>query len=107
MSNSSILILDDDERWVALHERRLRGAGLECRSTLSADEAIKIIQSDKSIEFALIDEILYVPPIPGMRISVNFSAGRAMTSERDQSLPPGRANVCCYFSAQDMEPRRS
>ncbi|BCL35037.1 hypothetical protein [Nostoc sp. MS1] len=64
MSDVGILILDDDERWLALHERRLIRAGFSCYSTQNATEAIKIAKTNPSVKFALIDEILYVPPIP-------------------------------------------
>lgn len=60
----SVLIVDDDEMWLALHERRLRNAGIECRSTQWGKEAIEIALTDTSIKFALVDEILFVPPIP-------------------------------------------
>jgi CheY-like chemotaxis protein len=60
----SVLILDDDEKWLALHERRLRQAGVKCRTTQLAKEAIEIAKTDPTIKFALLDEILFVPPIP-------------------------------------------
>lgn len=64
MGELSILILDDDEKWLALHERRLRQAGFKCRDTQLAKEAIEIAKTDPTIKFALLDEILFVPPIP-------------------------------------------
>ncbi|HAZ46824.1 MAG TPA: hypothetical protein DDW76_30745 [Cyanobacteria bacterium UBA11369] len=60
----SILILDDDEKWLALHERRLRQAGFKCRATQLAKEAIEIAKTDPTVKFALLDEILFVPPVP-------------------------------------------
>ena len=59
-----MLILDDDEMWLARHERRLTHARINCRSTQLGKEAIKIARTDPSIKYALIDEILYVPPVP-------------------------------------------
>lgn len=64
MGELSILILDDDEKWLALHERRLKQAGFKCRATQLAKEAIEIVKTDSSVKFALLDEILFVPPIP-------------------------------------------
>jgi CheY-like chemotaxis protein len=64
MSKPSILILDDDEMWLARHERRLTQAGFKCFATQSATEAISLGKSQTSIKFALIDEILFVPPVP-------------------------------------------
>ena len=64
MGELSILILDDDEKWLALHERRLRQAGFKCRTTQFAKEAIEIAKTDATVKFALLDEILFVPPVP-------------------------------------------
>ncbi|WP_414572838.1 hypothetical protein [Nostoc sp. CCY 9925] len=64
MIDISILLLDDDELWLARHERRLEQAGFICHSTQDAKEAIKIAKTNPSVKFALIDEILYVTPIP-------------------------------------------
>lgn len=64
MIDFSILVLDDDELWLARHERRLQQAGFICHSTQDAKEAIKIAKTNPSVKFALIDEILYVTPTP-------------------------------------------
>ncbi len=64
MSKPSILILDDDEMWLARHERRLTQAGFKCFATQEAKRAITWGKSEPSIKFGLIDEILFVPPIP-------------------------------------------
>ncbi|MBN3957451.1 hypothetical protein [Nostoc sp. NMS8] len=64
MVDFSILVLDDDELWLARHERRLKQAGFICYSTQDAKEAIKIAKTNPSVKFALIDEILYVTPTP-------------------------------------------
>ncbi|WP_243147226.1 hypothetical protein [Scytonema sp. UIC 10036] len=57
-----VLILDDDEYWLAQHERRLRNAGINCYATQDSSEAIKFALKNK-IKIALIDEILFIPPI--------------------------------------------
>ncbi len=64
MSKPSILILDDDEMWMARHERRLIQAGFRCFATQNSAAAIDLGKSETSIKFALIDEILFVPPVP-------------------------------------------
>ena len=64
MPKPSILILDDDEMWMARHERRLIQAGFKCFATQNAKQAIDLGKSETSIKFALIDEILFVPPVP-------------------------------------------
>ena len=58
----TVLILDDDEKWLALHERRLSNAGCPYCSTQLAKEAIQIGKTYSSIKFALIDELLFLPP---------------------------------------------
>lgn len=60
----TVLILEDDELWLSQHERRLREGGFKCHATQYAEEAIRIAKMDSSVKFALIDEILFVPPIP-------------------------------------------
>ncbi len=64
MADPTVLILDDEERWLALHERRIGQAGIPYRSTQLAKDAIEIAKNYASIRYALIDEILYVPPVP-------------------------------------------
>jgi hypothetical protein len=64
MSKPSILILDDDEMWLARHERRLTQAGFKCFATQNAKQAIDWGKSETSIKFGLVDEILFVPPVP-------------------------------------------
>lgn len=64
MGDLNVLILDDDEMWLARHERRLRQAGFKCHTTQLAKEAIEIANTNAAIKFALIDEILFVPPVP-------------------------------------------
>lgn len=59
-----ILILEDDELWLARHERRLTNAGFNCYATQDAREALKAAKTDPTVKFILIDEILYVPPVP-------------------------------------------
>ena len=62
ITNPPVLILDDDEQWLARHERRLRNAGINCYATQDSREAIEFAREHK-INIALIDEILFVPPV--------------------------------------------
>ena len=64
MTEPNILILDDEEEWLYRHRGRLEDAGLNCCATQLSKEAIKIAKTNRNIKFALIDEILYVPPVP-------------------------------------------
>jgi hypothetical protein len=59
-----IVILEDDELWLARHERRLTTAGFDCYATQDAKEAIKAAKTDPAIKFVLVDEVLYIPPVP-------------------------------------------
>ena len=59
-----VLILDDDELWLSTHELRLTKAGLICHPTQFAKEAIAAAKRNPLIKFALVDEVLYMPPIP-------------------------------------------
>ncbi len=61
---SSVLILDDDPQWLEKLKAPLEDAGFKCRETQLASEAIDIALNDHLIKIALIDEILFVPPIP-------------------------------------------
>ncbi|MBN3957456.1 hypothetical protein [Nostoc sp. NMS8] len=62
MPNPQVLILDDDERWLALHERRLKNAGIDYYPTQHSTDAIEFAKNNNT-KIALIDEILFVPPV--------------------------------------------
>lgn len=64
ISNPRILILEDEEQWRNSHELRLMKAGFDCLATSDVKEAIQAAKIDPAIKFALIDEILYVSPVP-------------------------------------------
>ncbi len=57
-----VLILDDDKNWLAQHKQQLINAGIDCFATLDSSEAIQLAIQHK-IKVALIDDILFVPPI--------------------------------------------
>jgi len=65
----SILILDDDAEWIALHSNKLQEVGYTCKSTPKAEEALEFIKQDKKrdIKAAIIDEILLDPDNPIMK----------------------------------------
>ncbi|WP_392534742.1 hypothetical protein [Nostoc sp. C117] len=58
MLNNRVLILDDEEHWLARHEQQLRKAGIDCYPTQDSSEAINFAREHK-IKIALIDEILF------------------------------------------------
>lgn len=59
-----VLILEDDELWLARHKKHLMKAGFRTHTTEHAKDALKSLKNNLSIRCALIDEVLYVPPIP-------------------------------------------
>gem|GEM_PF-4042700 len=61
----TLLMLDDDPKWLAHHEQWFKAVGLVCHTTRLAAEAIQLVQHDRSIQFALVDELLLEPDCPG------------------------------------------
>lgn len=61
--NYRILVLEDDEHWLAKHTLKLKQAGFEPHPTQWGEEAKKFIREDTSLDIrgAIIDEILEDP----------------------------------------------
>ncbi|MEL7357841.1 MAG: hypothetical protein AAFN40_14885 [Cyanobacteria bacterium J06560_6] len=64
MVEPNVLILDDDDAWLYRHRGYLEDAGVHCYATRLAKEAINAAKTNPAIKFAIIDEVLYVPPVP-------------------------------------------
>ena len=62
-----VLILDDDEHMLRKHKKYLKDAPFECLTTQYAKEAIERTINDPSIQFVLVDQILFIPPIPSTK----------------------------------------
>jgi CheY-like chemotaxis protein len=63
MVKKRVLIIDDDARNIFALAATLRARAYECVSCLSAEEALKILQTDESIDAILID--MMMPEIDG------------------------------------------
>ena len=58
MDKKRLLIVDDDSRNIFALENTLRAKSFECLSCLSAEEAIKILNSEEDIDAVLIDMMM-------------------------------------------------
>jgi len=58
MPERKVLVLEDDEMWLALHERQLRKAGIPVVLVEDGAEALELASSDPTIVAAVIDEIM-------------------------------------------------
>ncbi len=85
----TVLILDDQEAWLGMHERRLSGHGYACVSTQRSDEAIRLAVEHRSIQFAVIDEILLVPSVRGAShgLELQRHQGRGVVKELAKKRP--------------------
>lgn len=58
MNKKRLLIIDDDSRNIFALENTLRARSFDCLSCLSAEEALKILNSDENIDAVLIDMMM-------------------------------------------------
>ncbi|WP_026729545.1 response regulator [Flavobacterium denitrificans] len=58
MSKKRLLIIDDDSRNIFALENTLRAKSFDCLSCLSAEEALKLLDSDEQIDAVLIDMMM-------------------------------------------------
>jgi CheY-like chemotaxis protein len=58
MNKKRLLIIDDDSRNIFALENTLRARSFDCLSCMSAEEALKILHSDKNIDAVLIDMMM-------------------------------------------------
>lgn len=58
MSKKRLLIVDDDSRNIFALVNTLRARSFDCLSCLSAEEALKILESDEQIDAVLIDMMM-------------------------------------------------
>jgi CheY-like chemotaxis protein len=58
MSTKRILIIDDDPRNIFALVNTLRAKSYDCLSCLSAEEALKLLQTDEAIDAILIDMMM-------------------------------------------------
>jgi CheY-like chemotaxis protein len=58
MNKKRLLIIDDDSRNIFALENTLRAKSFDCLSCLSAEEALKLLESDEIIDGVLIDMMM-------------------------------------------------
>lgn len=58
MNKKRLLIIDDDSRNIFALENTLRTRSFDCLSCLSAEEALKILNSDEAVDAVLIDMMM-------------------------------------------------
>lgn len=58
MNKKRLLIIDDDSRNIFALENTLRARSFNCLSCLSAEEALKILNSDEAVDAVLIDMMM-------------------------------------------------
>ncbi|SNR37945.1 response regulator [Flavobacterium sp. ov086] len=58
MNKKRLLIIDDDSRNIFALENTLRAKSYDCLSCLSAEEALKLLESDAVIDGVLIDMMM-------------------------------------------------
>jgi DNA-binding NtrC family response regulator len=66
MDNLEILVIDDEKEMLVSYQKILGKAGYQVISTLSAEEALKILQGDHKISLVLCD--LKMPDMDGMEL---------------------------------------
>jgi len=88
MPKKKILIIDDDNRNIFALSAMLRSKGFDCVSSISAKEAIKILNGDEDIDAVLLDMMMpdmdgyqAIPQIKSIKKKTGCSrAGRYGTS---------------------------
>jgi CheY-like chemotaxis protein len=100
MNKKRLLIIDDDSRNIFALENTLRARSFDCLSCLSAEEALKLLESDEHIDAVLIDMMMpemdgyeaipLIKKIP-LRESTFVIAvtAQAMTGDREKCLEAG------------------
>lgn len=100
MNKKRLLIIDDDPRNIFALVNTLRAKSYDCLSCLSAEEAIKILKTDKIIDAVLIDMMMpemdgyeaipLIKKIPSRRsIPVIAVTAQAMTGDKEKCLQAG------------------
>ena len=100
MEKKKILIVDDDSRNIFALTAVLRAKGFECKSCLSADEAIQLLNGNETIDAVLIDMMMpemdgyeaipILKAIPHRTELVVISVtAQAMVGDREKCLQAG------------------
>jgi CheY-like chemotaxis protein len=100
MSKKRLLIIDDDSRNIFALENTLRAKSYDCLSCLSAEEALKLLESEEQIDAVLIDMMMpemdgyeaipLIKAIPSRESTfVVAVTAQAMTGDKEKCLEAG------------------
>jgi CheY-like chemotaxis protein len=100
MNKKRLLIIDDDSRNIFALENTLRAKSFDCLSCLSAEEALKLLESDEHIDAVLIDMMMpemdgyeaipLIKKIPSRESTFVIAVtAQAMTGDREKCLEAG------------------
>ncbi|KAF2507091.1 response regulator [Flavobacterium zhairuonense] len=100
MSKKRLLIIDDDSRNIFALENTLRAKSFDCLSCLSAEDALKILESDEKIDAVLLDMMMpemdgydaipLIKAIPSRKSTfVVAVTAQAMTGDKEKCLEAG------------------
>ena len=100
MNKIRLLIIDDDPRNIFALVHTLRAKSFDCLSCLSAEEALKLLETDEVIDAVLIDMMMpdmdgyeAIPLIKGMpsreSVSVIAVTAQAMTGDKEKCFQAG------------------
>lgn len=100
MSKKRLLIIDDDSRNIFALVNTLRARSFDCLSCLSAEEALKLLESDEHIDGILIDMMMpemdgydaipLIKAIPSRKSTFVIAVtAQAMTGDKEKCLAAG------------------
>lgn len=100
MSKKRLLIIDDDSRNIFALVNTLRARSFDCLSCLSAEEALKLLESDEHIDGILIDMMMpemdgydaipLIKAIPSRKSTFVIAVtAQAMTGDKEKCLEAG------------------
>ncbi|WP_456312555.1 response regulator [Pseudomonas shirazensis] len=100
MSKKRLLIIDDDPRNIFALVNTLRAKSFDCLSCLSAEEAIKLLETDEVIDAVLMDMMMpemdgydaipIIKKIPSRKdVLVIAVTAQAMMGDREKCLEAG------------------
>jgi CheY-like chemotaxis protein len=100
MSKKRLLIIDDDSRNIFALENTLRARSFDCLSCLSAEEALRLLDSEVEVDAVLIDMMMpemdgydaipLIKALPSRRFTyVVAVTAQAMAGDKEKCLEAG------------------